>query len=514
MSQLFECFDQHRQNQPYKVAFIDGDLQLSYQQLADKIQQVAQWLQPLVYQQAPKGLRVLSVCHTPLHQVCLSLALSKLNGTLIPTNAQSTAMQVARFCQAVDADCLVYDQIEIDLTNAEVNEGGQLGDLPQLAIQAAFETDKNNQAWSKLEEVSPHDSFLLTLSSGSTGKPKPIVISQTVKLARAQQTIDLYNVTTEDVVLNASPFFHSLGQRLTFVPLMAGATVVFLNKFTPQAWLDAVEANQVTFTIPVATHLYALQPFIQASFDLVRSLKTLVTSSAPIDAEFKKALQQEIQCDLHEIYGATEIAIATNLCPADFAQKHHTVGLACNDVEIRIVNNRGEQQTADALGEIVVKTPLLFSGYYRQPELTEQAFFDGFFRTGDLGYIDADGYLVYVSRQKDVIISGGINIYPAEIEQCLLSSKEIQAVSVIGANDALLGEVVLAICVGDVSAERTLRQKANQDLASYQRPMRYFFVEQLPLTASGKIDKMALRETYNALNEDWSAPLRALMYRQ
>lgn len=514
MAQLFERFNQHCQSAPNKMAFIDGSLQFSYGQLADKIDQVVQWLQPLAQQQAPNGLRVLSVCHEPLHHVCLSLALSKLNGTLIPTNAQSTAKQVARFCQAVDADCLIYDLAEIVFSETDVNENQALKLLPQMAIQTAFETDKNDQAWVDLNAVSPHDSYLLTLSSGSTGKPKPIVISQAVKLARAQQTIELYGVSTDDVVLNASPFFHSLGQRLTFVPLMAGATVVFLNKFTPQAWLDAVEANQVTFTIPVATHLYALQPFIQEAFDRVRSLQTLVTSSAPIDAEFKKALQQEIQCDLHEIYGATEIAIATNLCPADFAQKHHTVGLPCHGVEIRIVNDRGEQQTTDVLGEIVVKTPLLFTGYYQQPELTEQAFFDGFFRTGDLGYIDADGYLVYVSRQKDVIISGGINIYPAEIEQCLLSSKEIQAVSVIGANDALLGEVVLAVCVGDVSAERALRQKANQELASYQRPMRYFFVDQLPLTASGKIDKMALRETYNALGEDWSAPLRALMYRQ
>jgi len=514
MAQLFERFNQHCQSAPNKMAFIDGSLQLSYGQLADKIDQVIQWLQPLAQQQAPNGLRVLSVCHEPFHHVCLSLALSKLNGTLIPTNAQSTTKQVARFCQAVEADCLVYDLAEIDFSQTDLSENQPLNLLPQLAIQSAFNADKNDQAWSKSVDVTPHDSFLLTLSSGSTGKPKPIVISQAVKLARAQQTIDLYGITSEDVVLNASPFFHSLGQRLTFVPLMAGATVVFLNKFTPQAWLDAVEANQVSFTIPVATHLYALQLFIQSSFDRVRSLKTLVTSSAPIDAEFKKALQQEIQCDLHEIYGATEIAIATNLCPADFAQKHHTVGLPCKGIEIRIVNDCGDQQTAEDLGEIVVKTPLLFSGYYRLPELTEQAFLDGFFRTGDLGYIDADGYLVYVSRQKDVIISGGINIYPAEIEQCLLSSKEIQAVSVIGANDALLGEVVLAICVGEASAERALRQKSNQELASYQRPMRYFFVEQLPLTASGKIDKMALRETYNALDEDWSAPLRALMYRQ
>lgn len=509
MSIIYQTIQKHAQRQADKIAIIAEDTSLSYAQLFQHVERLSDFLRLKVPNPKYQHLRVLSLCQEPVNNIILALALSKLNGTLIPANAQSTPKQVAKFCRVVNADLLLFDLNELNFSGLE-----SAPSLPSVNFQQALNTldvikeqPENNQAWSTL-----HDSFLLTLSSGSTGEPKPIVISQAVKFARAQQTIDLYQVDSADVVLNASPFFHSLGQRLSFVPLIAGATVVYLKKFTPNLWLQAVEQHQVSFTIPVATHLYALQPMMQQALQRMRSLRCIVTSSAPIDADFKKNMQQEIGCTFFEIYGATEIAIATNLAPEDFAIKHKTVGRPCLDVDLRIVNDNGEFLNTGELGEIACKTSLMFSGYYNLPELTSKSFIDNYFLTGDLGYIDVDGYLTYVSRKKDVIISGGINIYPAEVEQCILSNNLVSAVSVIGVEDALLGEVVLAICVGEQSVEMQLRQQANKDLVSYQRPIKYFFVDELPLTPSGKIDKMALRDFYNNIAEDWSAPLRALLY--
>lgn len=504
MAKLYQTIALHAQQRPEQISVICDDIQLTYQQL---LQQVDHWASFLSTQKSSNDapLRILTLCAEPTHNLILALALAKLNALLIPANAQSSHKQVISFCRAVSADLLIYDIERFETSGLTT---------PYLSfeqglnmVQSAKNQPKNIQAWSDFEA-----SFLLTLSSGSTGKPKPIVISQDVKLARAQQTIDLYDLTANDVVLNASPFFHSLGQRLSFVPLVAGATVVYLKKFTPNSWLETVAKHQVTFTIPVATHLYAIQPKVKESIAQMSSLRCIVTSSAPIDADFKKALQEEVGCTFYEIYGATEVAIATNLEPSDFAKKYKTVGRACQNVQIQILSPTLESLPSHTIGQIAVKTPLMFSAYDDLPELTEVSMHQGYFLTGDLGFMDDEGYLTYVSRQKDVIISGGINIYPAEVEQCLLGSKLLSSVCVIGVNDSLLGEALLAICVGDASSELKLRQLANQELVPYQRPIQYFFVEALPLTPSGKIDKMALREFYNNLGEDWSAKMRAMLY--
>jgi acyl-CoA synthetase (AMP-forming)/AMP-acid ligase II len=356
--------------------------------------------------------------------------------------------------------------------------------------------------------------FLITLSSGSTGVPKPIVLSQAVKAARARQTWELYGLNDAEVVLCASPYFHSLGQRLVFVALLRGATLVHLAQFTPKQWLGLVATHKVSFVIAVSSHLYALKRHLLENVEQIRSLRTIVTSSAPIDASFKEQLFREVGCDFHEIYGATEVAIASNLAPAHARRKFATVGLPCDGVEIRILDDAGRESPCNAIGEIAVSSPLAFAGYYRQPALTAASLRDGFFLTGDLGTIDEEGFLSYVSRKKDVIISGGINIYPGDIEKVLSQLPAVREAAVIGVEDELLGEVLVAVCAGEGEAdmEVALRGLANRHLAPFQRPLKYFFVEALPLTASGKIAKQVLRERYGALNDGWTLALRMMLY--
>lgn len=509
---LFERFAKQVARYGDKPAFLMPNTSWTYAQLYAEVEQLALSLLS-VQSDFSHPIRVFSVCEDLSQNIRLALALAKMNGVLIAANAQSPLEPLLEFADAVQADLIVTEPHH----QAWLSTGWTKPclDFKQLMnLQGSTSNSSLNSTEPQTEPVeSLDDAFLIVLSSGSTGKPKPIVISQAIKLARAQQTIDLYGLTAQDKILNASPFFHSLGQRLSFVPLMVGATLVVLPKFTPKAWIEAVERHQISFTIPVSSHLYALEPILEPNFERLRSLNCLVTSSAPIDSEFKKRFQNEVSCQLHEIYGATEIAIATNLSPQAFADKAHSVGTPCKQVEIRILDHRHQPMPKGELGEIAVKTPLMFSGYDQLPELTNQAMSDGFFLTGDLGYVDEDDYLVYVSRQKDVIISGGINIFPAVVEQALLSVSEVTQVCVIGVKDSLFGEVVIAVCVADAECEGALRVSANQKLAPHQRPIGYFFVESLPLTASGKVDKLSLREQYDSMDIDWSAPIRALIYR-
>jgi acyl-CoA synthetase (AMP-forming)/AMP-acid ligase II len=501
MGMLYDIFKNAAVKQGDKTALIAGQKSYSYSVL---LQSVDKWARDISTKSQERP-RAALLCEDALHTAGLSIALARLDGCCIPTNTQMTPDQLVRGWKACDVNLILYEpvfQSKID----------NLGDMDVTCLSTDDLKDvsinlPDRFAWSEEPD------FLITLSSGSTGEPKPIMISQEVKAARAKQAWDMYGLNSNDIMLCASPFFHSMGQRLTYTPLLLGATMVHLGQFSPKAWLDLVATHKVTYTTSVSSHLYALKDSLLNNASQLQSLKTIVTSSAPIDANFKDELFHAIGCDFHEIYGATEIACASNLFPKDAQEKYASVGTLCRDISVRILDEDKSELPSGETGEIAVKSPLAFEGYYKRNDLTAPAWHDGFFLTGDLGFIDEDGFLSYVSRKKDVIISGGINIYPADIENALSQDKNLQEVAVIGVDDKLLGEVIVAICVGDIE-EKNLRQIANRQLAPFQRPLKYFFVNKLPLTASGKLSKQALRDEYADKNDGWTDTLRFMLYRE
>jgi acyl-CoA synthetase (AMP-forming)/AMP-acid ligase II len=288
---------------------------------------------------------------------------------------------------------------------------------------------------------------------------------------------------------------------------------VQLTRFTAENWSKAVEEHGVTFTIPVSSHMHELVEPLLASPKRFRTLRCLVSSSAAINEGVKKQLFETLSCDFHEMYGASEIATATNLNRRQAALKPRSVGVSCPGVKIRIVDENFADCRPMAVGQIIVKSPLASAGYYHLPETTEESFVDDFFLTGDLGYLDEEGYLFFVDRKKDVIITGGMNIYPSDIESVISEHQLIKECAVVGIHDPFLGEVPVAVvvCLGVVrTVEREMRSMAQQKLAACQRPMKYFFRENLPLNASGKVDKKLLRKELNVLKLDLSSKLRAL----
>lgn len=508
MAELYALFEERAKRFSKKTALIAGGKHYTYGEALMQARCGAGYLIDLLGEgQRP---RVALLLEDPFLTISVSLAIAALDGVCIPVNPQMLPEQLAAGWQAADVNVVIYESAfahkvgkysadDVHLVSAD--QFARCDDVGRLPDDLSF-------AWSA------ENDFLITLSSGSTGAPKPIVVSQKVKVERARQTWDLYGLTSDDVVLCASPYFHSLGQRLFFVPLLLGATLVHLAKFTPRIWLDSVEKHKVSFVISVSSHLYALKDFLLNSTQQIDSLKTIVTSSAPIDAHFKDQLFKAVGCDFHEIYGATEVAIVSNLAPEYSREKYATVGLPCEGVDVRILAEDGRQLAVGDIGEIAVKSPLAFESYYGHPDLTERAFSDGYFLTGDLGFFDGDGFLSYVSRKKDVIISGGINIYPKDIEDVLGQHPDLTEISVIGVEDSLLGEVVVAIYVSSVcdNIESQLMDLSNKQLAPFQRPLRYFGVAELPRTPSGKVSKIVLREKYNSLNDNWTLPLKMLLY--
>ncbi|MDO6618569.1 class I adenylate-forming enzyme family protein [Shewanella sp. 6_MG-2023] len=516
MSPIYARFHLAAITMPEKLALHDGEQRYTYKQLLQRVDSLALYILSTSGKLRP---RAALITNEQIDNVCVSIALAKVGGCCIPMSAHLLPTQIQAACLAVDANMVIGKQLLLDKLVGDTGLTRLLTDdfneRKALDCSTAFGKECQQQAEKlEIDEWLLEDDFLITLSSGSTGQPKPIMISQAVKLARAEQTWALYLLSSNDTVLCASPFFHSLGQRLTFVPLLLGASLVHLSRFTPLAWLNLVAEQKVSFVIAVSSHLYALKNSLISNAAALQNLRTIVTSSAPIDAGFKAQVFNAIGCDFYEIYGATEIAVATNLVPADAKYKYQTVGLPCDNVDLQIIDSKLQVVDCDVVGQIAVKSPLSFTGYYGKTELTAASIERGYFLTGDIGSMDKQGFVTYVGRQKDVIISGGINIYPKDIETELLRHPELNEVAVIGVEDSLLGEVIVAVCITEIGEEleTPLRRLSNKNLASFQRPLKYFFPKSLPLTPTGKVSKLLLRDEYSKLNQGWTDMLRVMLY--
>lgn len=329
-----------------------------------------------------------------------------------------------------------------------------------------------------------NDGYIIVSTSGSTSEPKPIVLTEEIKLSRIASAKEIYNLDENDVILISTPMHHSLAQRGVLIPLILGATAVLMEKFKINDYLSLIESEKVTFNFAVSTQLELVAPHIE-KYD-VSSIKNIVSSSYSIKSEIKNKLLHIF--NLNECYGTSEMGCISNLASDVMSYKYDTVGSALNGVEIKIIN-----------GEIVAKSPWRFQEYFNLPEITEASFTNnGFFKTGDFGSIDDDGFLSYKGRIKEMIKTGGISVYPIDIEKPLMQLNGVKEVAVIGVPDSYFGEAVIAIVVGDISVKEL--QKGVVDLASYQKPLFYDIVKELPKNLLGKLQKFKLQEKYKNLN--------------
>lgn len=347
-------------------------------------------------------------------------------------------------------------------------------------------------------DIAGDESFILTMTSGSTGDPKPIDLSQDNKVARAEAHAAMYGLTADDRILAATPLYHSLAERLVLMPLMMGATSILLPRFTCRLWIDCVRTRRVTFTIAVSAQLAQLLTLLQqADEPAIRSLRTVVSSSALLDEEVKTALIDHLHCAFHEMYGTSETSTATNICFRQRPDKERSVGKPLPGVRLRILDDAGALCPAGTVGEIAVASPLICKGYYKRPEAMAQALTDGFFRTGDLGRLDDEGFLYFAGRKKELIITGAVNVYPADIDAVVGRMAGVRECAAFSMPDARLGETVGLAVVAEEGAALTphaVRIYCARHLADFQQPHHIFFVEALPRNAMGKLQRMKIMD--------------------
>ncbi len=340
------------------------------------------------------------------------------------------------------------------------------------------------------------DPYILTMTSGSTGDPKPIMLTQQTKIERVGAAVSMYGVTATDRTMAASPLYHSLAERLVLIPLLTGGTSILLARFSPSVWVRCVYEQSVSFTIAVSSQLGQIAKELEAHDEIsTNGLRCVVSSSALLNFQVKVALLSKLQCDFHECYGASEIAIASNLHIVAATKKLNTVGRAVPGVEIKILIENDKVAAPGEVGEIACKTPMIFGGYYKRPEQTRDAMWGDYFRTGDLGKLDEDGFLYFMGRKKEVIITGGINVYPPDIESVLSDHPMVKENAAFPFPDDCLGEVVaVAIVPMDPAGfqMRKIRHYCAEQLADYQQPRKLFVVDELPKNEMGKIMKHLL----------------------
>ncbi|WP_296892513.1 class I adenylate-forming enzyme family protein [Thiobacillus sp.] len=499
---LYGHFRHAAERSPDKLALVVGNARYTYRDLLQEVDALADGLSIAgVHAGDPIGV-LLPNC---AEFVLTLLAGARLGVVIVPQSMGLGAEALAATFKAADVRHLIAwagaisSLAGLSLPSAGIHVvvgGAREGWIPMPALIDTGRTTPGTA--SVLSEALP---YLMVLTSGSTGQPKPILLSQRTKRLRAAAAAELYGVTADDVTLAATPLYHSLAQRLVLMPLISGGTSIVMAHFTPASWIATVRQHGVTFSIAVSSQLRLILDALIASRETLPSLRCLVSSSALLDNETKARLLAHLSCAFHECYGASEIAIATNLAPSAASRKLGSVGTAIPGTDVLILGENGQAVPPDTPGEIACRTPMLFSGYYAQPAATQAAMWGDYFRTGDLGRMDSEGFLFFLGRIKDIIISGGINIYPKDIEDVVATHPAVRECAAIPLPDEKLGEVVgvvVACHAPDAPAHpRDLQRLCMQHLGDFQQPRRFFVVDALPRNAMGKLDKPALRQAYS-----------------
>ncbi len=423
-----------------------------------------------------KGDRIILSAAASVDLAVAHIAALRLGLIVVPVNGAYQQAELAHIVGDADPRAAVVDKPEWVRWLAEL--------APEMTVVSPRLDIDEGQAPS-LDQLSAGDPALLGYTSGTTGVPKGAVLTHGNLLAGAESVRIAWRWTPDDRLVLALPLFHMHGLGVGLHgTLLTGASAVLLDGFSPDAVLDAAQAHDATLFFGVPT-MYTRLAQSDRTGELSR-LRLCVAGSAPLSADLHRRLQEAAGVRVLERYGMTEtIMLVSN--PYDEERRAGTVGFPLPGVELRL---------APDSGEVMVRGPNVFAGYWRRPEATEEAFdLDGWFRTGDLGEFDEDGYLRLRGRAKELVISGGLNVYPREVEDALRSHPEVDDVAITGTPDEEWGEQVTAWVVpapGKSPKLKDLRSHLEGVCADFKHPRLLHLVEELPRNALGKVQKHLL----------------------
>jgi len=446
----------------------------------------------------PNSLEVLATIH----------AARKLNLVAVPLSYRFNAEEMAYVIDNSDATIVVVDADEAPLV-ADVR-----AQIPKVRTVVVFggTTPEGCRSWEDViagqpdsePDIEPGSAAgsAMIYTSGTTGKPKGALRTRTDRQIVFALLAELNMLHENAVHLTTGPLYHSGPLAFASLSHTVGAPIVVLRKFDAARWIELVKKHRVTNTFSAPTQLKRIVslPADQLAAADMSSMVTLIANAAPVPYALKQEIIEKLGDGfLYEVYGSTELGVDTVLKPEDQLRKPGSCGKPYGGIEMKIVKEDGTDAGPNEAGELFVRTGLAMDGYHRTDEQLTEISGSEWKSVGDVAYVDEEGYVFICDRKKDMIISGGVNIYPAEIEAVLYAHPQVLDVAVFGIPDDEWGERVHAIVqakAGETIDVEELREFAEPRLANYKRPRAYELRAELPRTDAGKLLKRVLRDEY------------------
>lgn len=436
---------------------------------------------------------VVQVPKTP-DAVALYLGCLKIGAAYVPLNTGYTANEVDYFLRDAKPKVFVCDDgaqlpSAIETVTLDAHGRGSFAAAAAAAQTFAHTVDRNAR-----------DLAAIVYTSGTTGRSKGAMLSHANLTSNAEMLIRFWDWRSDDVLLHGLPIFHVHGLFVAMhCAFLTGTSMIFLPGFDAAAFVEHLPRSTVMMGVPTFyTRLLAREDFTR---DVCANMRLFISGSAPLTEQTFAAFEARTGHKIVERYGMSETLMNTSN-PLDGTRVAGTVGFALPGIDARVTDDDGEVLAAGEVGGIEVRGPNVFSGYWQMPDKTAEEFRnDGFFRTGDMGLMDGDGRISIVGRAKDLVISGGFNVYPKEVEKLIDEMPEVVECAVIGVPHADFGEAVVAVVVpsgGEVSTAM-VDVALDGKLARFKQPKRVVCVEAVPRNTMGKVQKNELRERFSRL---------------
>lgn len=487
------------------TALICGDQRLTYRELNRSVNRIAQAIQAAGIRKGDKVAMLLPNCRelwelywaiAALGAVSVPLSpLLRGNGLRNPLNNADTALLVTTEAVAAHLDP-VFEALRLRPEDVWLID---TGDHPRYDSFYRHK-DRATDAEPPEAHIHPEDPYNIIYSSGTTGEPKGIMHTHRIRAAYMTLFGGYYRMTPECVVLHSGSIVFN-GSFLTTMPVMfLGGTFILHESFDAQAVIRTIAEEGVTHTLLVPSQIPALLEHPDFNGEKSSSLEMILSVGAPLHRQHKEEIDRRFPGVFYELYGLTE-GFVTILDKTDFHRKPGSVGCPPPFFEMRILDDQGRDLPPGEVGEIVGKGPILMAGYYKDPVRTQEAIRDGWLYTGDLGYADEDGYLFLVDRKKDMVISGGVNIYPKDVEGVVIGHPAVQEAAVFGVPDASWGEALVAAVVlkpaSGPGKEDELKSWVNARVeARFHKLQAVHIMTDFPRNVAGKTLKREIRRHY------------------
>lgn len=496
---------------PDKELMIFGDRRITYAEGNRRVNRLANGLLSLGLKESE---RVAILSYNCPEYLEISLACAKIKAAFVPVNYRLKENEVEYVINNSEARVLFCDEDNIDLAKnlrpllKNIINGGFIVIGGEAEGMVSCDDFMSRFSEDEPEVTDSHVvSGVMAYTSGTTGRPKG-VFNKSPRAEMSKVIAREFGFTSDDIHLAAGPFYHAAPMQAATREIMMGATVIIMRKMDPKKYLQIIQEEKVNAAFVAPIHLRYLMDLPKHELEKydVSSMRRIIVAGSPCPFELKKEVIEYFgEGILLEYYGSTDVGVNTFLKPEDQLRKPGSIGKLFTGNEIIIVDKDNNPLPPNEIGELLIYNPWMLDSYFGDPEFTAKSFHGKYWRSGDLGYVDDEGYYYVVDRVKDMIISGGVNIYPVEIENAILDHPKVFDCCVLGVPDRVYGEAVKAVVQpkdgieaieDEALLEKEIIQWVGGKLADYKRPKSVDFSNDLPRDMSGKIRKRYLREKY------------------